>query len=163
MCSCRCLSTTKVSFFSLFLFPLQTCKWRSLKQTHMLGVAKLKGTNVYVDLQSRCTFISAHNQSMYNSNHQVSLSLILFSPLPPTSVFIFVIVPTAMPGGNSRGTHSNEMLISAVSFQHMQFSRVFSASVCMHRQVNVYFYECASMGLCVSSTPVCKYDKIYYV
>lgn len=47
------------------------------------------------------------------------------------------IVPTAMPWANSRGTDGNEMLISAVSLQHMLFTTVICVSVCMHGHVNV--------------------------
>lgn len=46
------------------------------------------------------------------------------------------VVPSAVPRANSRGTNGNEMLISAVSLQHMRSTLVFCACVCMQRHVN---------------------------
>lgn len=69
-----------------------------------------------------------------------SLSVWSYASLSHPLLYLYLwcrIVPTAMPRANSRGTDGNEMLISAVSLQHMLFTTVICVSVCMHGHVNV--------------------------
>lgn len=100
------------------------------------------------DLCVRCMLslsrnLQSHLLSQSMHAFQTSLAGTFFPSPPPLSLNHSLclcpwcrVVPTAMPRANSRGTNGNEMLISAVSFQHMRSTAVFCACVCMQRHVN---------------------------